>query len=120
MAIVRAIITKGNKYLLVRRAESVGSNLWQFPGGHSDGQGYKTAIRRETKEETNLTLHNLRPVADLHNPITNKRTIFFQSNKFSGKIKLQAEELNAAKWVGRNTRLPLTYSTKWFLRGRKS
>ena len=47
--ISRALIIKGNRFLVCRRK---GSGYWFFPGGHIDlGENAKEALARELKEE---------------------------------------------------------------------
>ena len=52
---VGAVIVKGNKILLVKRAGEPGKGLWSIPGGLVEiGESIKDAARREVKEETGL------------------------------------------------------------------
>lgn len=54
---IRAIIQKGNDYLLIQRAEndSFEPGLYEFPGGKVDqGEGLNDALYREIYEETGL------------------------------------------------------------------
>lgn len=58
---VGIIITKGNQILLLRRQNVHGSGSWSTPGGHLDfGESPEACAIREAKEETNVTVTNVR------------------------------------------------------------
>ena len=56
MAVIAAVIQRGDKYLLGQRPESKRhGGLWEFPGGKvHDGESRLEAIRRELAEELAL------------------------------------------------------------------
>lgn len=64
--VVSAVVTNFNKILVVRRAANDSyPGMWEFPGGGVDeDETVIQAIRRETKEETNLDLEEF-PSAEL-------------------------------------------------------
>jgi 8-oxo-dGTP diphosphatase len=52
---VGAIVTRGDRLLMVRRAKDPGRGLWSIPGGHVEAGEYLTdALAREVREETAL------------------------------------------------------------------
>jgi nucleoside triphosphatase len=56
----RAVILSANADVLLMRSHKW-RNLWVLPGGHIElGEGIEDALRREVKEETGLTVHDLR------------------------------------------------------------
>jgi ADP-ribose pyrophosphatase YjhB (NUDIX family)/SAM-dependent methyltransferase len=58
---VGIIITKGNQVLLLRRHNVHGAGSWSTPGGHLDfGESPEVCAIREAKEETNVTVTNVR------------------------------------------------------------
>jgi len=58
---VGIIITKGDQVLLLRRKNVHGAGSWSTPGGHLDfGESPEACAIREAKEETNVTLSNVR------------------------------------------------------------
>ena len=56
VAVIAAVIQRGDKYLLGQRPESKRhGGLWEFPGGKvHDGESRLEAIRRELAEELAL------------------------------------------------------------------
>lgn len=62
---IRAIIRKGNDYLLVQRAkdDSYEPSLFEFPGGKADpGEDLNESLYREIYEETGLMVTILEPL----------------------------------------------------------
>jgi 8-oxo-dGTP diphosphatase len=58
---VGIIITKGDQVLLLRRHNVHGAGSWSTPGGHLDfGESPEACAIREAKEETNVTVSNVR------------------------------------------------------------
>ncbi|HDO41835.1 MAG TPA: NUDIX domain-containing protein [Candidatus Bathyarchaeota archaeon] len=52
---VGAVVQKGNRILLIRRANEPGKGLWSIPGGLVEvGETLRDAARREVEEETGI------------------------------------------------------------------
>jgi mutator protein MutT len=99
------IINNKGEILIIKRSQNVGkSNLWDFPGGRLQiGEGLRTALLREVKEETSMTVTKiLMPLnivtllngANKDNQIL--RIIYLCEAK--GDIKLCTEH-TAYKWI---------------------
>ena len=89
---VRAIIVKNKKVLLLHRRDY---DLWELPGGGMDNnETIKHAIKREVKEETNLTVKPLKLIGVYHN-YRDKIIIFtFLVKILSGRLKKNDEADN--------------------------
>lgn len=110
---VRAIVQRRGKYLMVKRLDG----RYEFPGGKSDGQPLRRALRREIKEETNLKLVRTKQFHTIYEPDRNIWTIYYRA-KVTGRIKLQAEELSHHKYVSvkQAKKLRLTPNSRIILR----
>ena len=94
---VAIIIAKNNKVLLHKRKNSHGDGAWAFPGGHLEFmETIEECAKRETKEEMNLNIKNLKTVTLTNDffPEENKHyiTIFVTAKIKSGKLKLMEPE----------------------------
>lgn len=80
------------KVLLLKRTD--GKNDWDLPGGHLKGEeNHKEGAEREVKEETGLSVTNIKPVNK------NDNTHFFKCKRPEGNISLQPKEHTDFKWV---------------------
>jgi len=58
---VGVYIIKDGKFLMGERLSSHGKNTWSPPGGHLEyGESWQECCVRETKEESNLDIENIR------------------------------------------------------------
>lgn len=104
---VGAVIVKGNKILLVKRAGEPGKGLWSIPGGLVEiGESIKDAARREVKEETGLDVR-VDEVADVteiiirdeENKVKHHYVIVdFFAVPLKGELKASSDALEV-RWV---------------------
>lgn len=60
---VGAIVFKGDKVLMVKRANPPAKNMWSIPGGRVElGETLQAAAEREIKEETGINIKGGEPV----------------------------------------------------------
>lgn len=65
---VGVIIMKDGMVLMAKRKGSHGAGTWSFPGGHLEyGESIVDCAAREAKEETGITITNVRPVTFVEN-----------------------------------------------------
>jgi 8-oxo-dGTP pyrophosphatase MutT (NUDIX family) len=109
----RAIIMRHKRMLMVKRLDG----RYEFPGGKTDGQPPRTAIKRELREETNLKLKRARQYHTIYEPARNIWTVYYKA-KATGRIRLQPEELTHHKFVtiGQARKLRLTPNSRIILR----
>ena len=104
---VSAAIIRDGKVLLVRRARAPANGLFSLPGGVVEaGETLHEALKREIREETNLTIE---PVAlagfretvtrDEHNRVERHFVILpFAARWIAGEPHLN-DELSEARWL---------------------
>lgn len=89
-----AIIIKDNKFLLLKRNTAVFKNYWNLPGGSVDkGETLKKAVKREVKEETNLSFKPMffRSYIEDFKMFKWKAEVSFFYGNFKGKVKINKE-----------------------------
>ncbi|NVP17707.1 NUDIX domain-containing protein [Candidatus Gracilibacteria bacterium] len=105
---VAVIIKKDDKYLLGLRKGTHGSGTWGFAGGHLEfKETFEECAKRETLEETNLEVENIR-FLNATNDIfseSNKHyvTIFMICDYKSGFLKnMEPHKCEKWEWFDRN------------------
>ena len=94
-AAMATVINEDKKILLLKRSRDSNwmPEKWAIPGGHiEEGVSSKDAAIRETKEETNLDISNIRELKK------QEQVIIYYSDSQSGVIKLDFEHTDWA-WV---------------------
>ena len=101
---VGIIVEKDGKVLLLKRKNVHGAGSWSTPGGHLDyGEKPEDCAVRETKEETNIDIHNVRFRAITNDifDVEDKHyvTIWMQGTYASGEpIVNAAYEMSEVGW----------------------
>ena len=111
------VIKKGNKFLLIKRADKPERNYWAVPGGHVDkGETVYETAKREAKEEVgDIEITTKKPVYifihDIDIGHRHKAHVFL--GRVKGKIKAKSDAL-AVKWftLAQMKKLELTHYTK--------
>lgn len=98
-----AIITQGDRVLMVRRRVGEGELLWQFPaGGIEVGETAEVAAAREAHEETGVKVEPVRLLGERVHPKTGRRMSYTACSILSGEAHVaDDEELDAVAWVSR-------------------
>jgi 8-oxo-dGTP diphosphatase len=99
---VGVIIWRDGKLLIGKRLSKHGHDNWSFPGGHVEyGESPEDAAMREVAEETNLKLTDLSKyhfTNDVYPNGTQYITLFFEAEKFDGKLE-NLEPEKCAGWL---------------------
>lgn len=96
------MVYRGEELLLQNRVKTD----WRgycFPGGHVEpGESIVDSVIREMKEETGLTVHNLRLCGIKQFPIEGGRYLvfFFKTDSFAGELSSSDE--GKMEWIHRN------------------
>lgn len=99
---VGVIVLKDGKALLGKRKGSHGEGSWGFPGGHLEfNESFEECAKRETLEETGITIVNLRK-ATFTNDIFPKEgkhyvTIYMIAEYDSGEVTIKEPD-KCEKW----------------------
>ena len=96
---VRAIVKRGDKYLLVQRAAD-GSfpNFWEFPGGKAETSDLKADVIREVQEETALKIKNPKFRRRIMDNVTKAKNYYYVVESKSGKIRVNDHENQKVGW----------------------
>ncbi|MFG2352616.1 NUDIX hydrolase [Streptomyces sp. NPDC048521] len=96
-----AIITDGNRVLMVRRRVKEGELSWQFPaGGIEPGETPEEAAVRETLEETGLKVEAVSLIGQRVHPKTGREMSYTACTVVDGEAHVADEdELDAVAWV---------------------
>lgn len=96
-----AVITKGDKTLLIQRAPTVrGGGYWAPVSGEVEpGESQEAAVAREAMEEVGLTV---RPVRKVWENISSRKTFvlhWWLAEYVSGELTLEPKEVSDARWL---------------------
>jgi len=101
---VGVCIIKDGKVLLGKRKNAHDAGAWCFPGGHLEfNESWEDCARRETMEETGLSIKNVRFVTATNDifPLEGKHyiTLFMVADIDSGEAKImEPEKCEAWEW----------------------
>ncbi|OGP98477.1 MAG: DNA mismatch repair protein MutT [Deltaproteobacteria bacterium RBG_16_55_12] len=98
---VVAVITNGDKVLLIQRAPSVrGGGYWAPVSGEVEpGESQQAAVAREAKEEVGLTV---RPVRKVWENISSRGTFrlhWWLAEYVAGELMLNKRKVSEARWL---------------------
>jgi 8-oxo-dGTP diphosphatase len=98
------VIVKDGKVLLGKRKNAHGEGTWGFPGGHLEfGESYEDCARRETTEEADITIKNIRFVTATNDVFVEEDkhyiTVYMLADYDSGEIKnMEPYKLESWEW----------------------
>lgn len=108
-ATVGAIIERDNKILLTKRNHEPFKGHWCIPGGHIDfGEEPEQAIKREVKEETGLTVTDLKffgHYSEIYKEINWHAVALVFICKTEGEVKIDPKEVKEYKWFDKKEAL---------------
>lgn len=96
-----AVVVRGNKVLLIRRANPEGDLIWAFPGGKVEpNENSKAASRREVFEEANIECKPLRRLGRRIHPDTkHKIDYFFCQHRRGEGEPAEKHKIAEVKWA---------------------
>ena len=91
-------VEKAGQILLAQHVQRI-PDLWTCLAGYVEvGESLEECVRREVQEEVGLVVGDVRYVASQHWPYPNQLMVGFTAQWQAGELKLQPEELSAARW----------------------
>ena len=91
-------VEKAGQILLAQHVQRI-PDLWTCLAGYVElGESLEDCVRREVKEEAGIEVDDVRYVGSQHWPYPNQMMIGFRAQWKAGELKLQPEELSAARW----------------------
>ncbi|MBP6858842.1 MAG: NUDIX domain-containing protein [Candidatus Pacebacteria bacterium] len=115
---IAVFIFREGKFLMLKRKGSHGSGTWSVPGGHLEfGESFEDTVRRETLEETVLSVRNIRfgAVTNDHFEAEQKHyvTVWMVSDYESGEASImEPEKCDELGWFDFDT-LPSPLFLPW-------
>ena len=96
-----AVITNGDKVLLIQRAPTVrGGGYWAPVSGEVEpGENQEAAVVREAKEEVGLTVRPLRKVWENMSTRGTFRLHWWLAEYVGGELVLEKREVSDARWL---------------------
>jgi len=96
-----AVITKGDKVLLIQRAPGVrGAGYWAPVSGEVEpGESHEAAVAREAREEVGLTVRPLRKVWENISSRGTFRLHWWLAEYVGGELALDKREVSDACWL---------------------
>ncbi|HWO41684.1 MAG TPA: NUDIX domain-containing protein [Candidatus Eisenbacteria bacterium] len=98
---VIAVITKGEKFLLIQRAPGIrGGGRWAPVSGEVEpGESQEAAVAREAMEEVGLTVRPVRKVWECVSTGGSFLLHWWIAEYVSGELALNPAEASAARWL---------------------
>ena len=91
-------VEKEGQILLAQHVQRI-PDLWTCLAGYVElGESLEDCVRREVKEEAGIDVDDVRYAGSQHWPYPNQLMVGFTAQWKAGELKLQAEELSAARW----------------------
>ncbi|MGD9612793.1 MAG: NAD(+) diphosphatase [Kiritimatiellia bacterium] len=91
-------VEKDGQILLAQHVQRI-PDLWTCLAGYVEvGESLEECVRREVQEEVGLEVGDVRYVGSQHWPYPNQLMVGFTAQWRAGELKLQPEELSAARW----------------------
>ncbi len=91
-------VEKEGRILLAQHVQRI-PDLWTCLAGYVElGESLEDCVRREVKEEAGIDVGDVQYAGSQHWPYPNQLMVGFRAQWKSGELKLQAEELSAARW----------------------
>ena len=95
------LVKNGNTILLVRSKNAPQGRLSLVAGFVEPGETIEHAVHREVKEETGITITNVRYLASEPWPFPNSLMIGFEADYAGGELKPDGYEIETAGWFDR-------------------
>lgn len=87
--------TINHKFLMIRHHRGINEGYVNFPGGKKEaGEDMLECVKRETFEETGITIHNPQQVGYIEFPGVDFFVYVYKSTSFSGEIKAKEDEVD--------------------------
>lgn len=98
---VIGILSRGDEYLMIRRADGVAKpGCWCFPGGHVEpGETPRQAVGRELREELGIIVSPTRRLGAIRVLDSQHVLVVWRVEHVSGDFQLAFKEIADMRWV---------------------
>lgn len=101
------LVSKNDEVLLVKNRNHKNDIYSCVAGFVEQGESIEDCVIREVKEETNISIKNLKYISSQVWPFPSQLMLGFTAEYESGEIKIQEEELLDANWFKKDSLPPL-------------
>lgn len=90
---------RNNKFLMIKHERGINKGFVNFSGGKQEpDETLEQCVRRETLEETGITVLNPKKVGYVEFPSMNFYVHIFYSTEFTGEVSCRAGEIQKVFW----------------------
>lgn len=95
------VVEKNGSFLVVKKINNIGSDLWRFPGGKlEDKETFEEGIKREVREETGVKCKPVKQIGSRRWDSKFMKIVFYHCEYIDGDGRIaEPEKFSDIKWM---------------------